>query len=118
MDSEEVVLLLEKTWDFELKQSWDEINPDHAPIREKDRGWTGFSPSETKRIFAREGRYKVMLYKKFLRTESASIQEIDQLGRTRWVAEKHQSNRYAYIRVVFRGNQLLHYKVWPNMSEY
>lgn len=118
MDSEGVVLLVEKTWDFELKQSWDEINPDHASITRKDKGWTGFSSDEIKEIFAREGIYKVMLYTKFLRTESASVQEIDELGRTRWLAEKHQSNRYAYIRVVFRGNQLIHYKVWPNMSEY
>jgi len=118
MDLEEVVLLIEKTWGFKLKQSWDEINPDYASIREKDRGWTGFSPNETEEIFAREGRYEVMLYKKFLRTESASTQEIDEMGMTRTFAVRHQSNHYAYLRVVFRNNQLIHYKVWPSLSEY
>jgi hypothetical protein len=56
-----------------------------------------------------------MHFMKYLRTEKVSIRTISSMGYTmvKDVEKALDVQHHAYIRVVFRDDKLVHFKVWP-----
>jgi hypothetical protein len=112
-NSKEVVSKIETSWDFKLARAWKATDPGSEAVLKNTRWETAFSKQEVEQIFSPKGKYEVMLYSKFLRKDIASTQEITPMGTSGWKTAEHEAERYAYIRVVFRDGQLVHFKVLP-----
>ena len=56
-----------------------------------------------------------MHFMKYLRTEKVSVRTISSTGYTmvKDVGKERDVQHHAYIRVVFRGDKLVHFRVWP-----
>jgi hypothetical protein len=117
--SEEVVSKLIDTWGFYCTKIWTTEDPKpYDIIKEAIRG-IEFTGQEASRIFSIKGKYKVMLFFKYLSSETVSTDTIVARGTTSRLLEgrgRYQDERYTYIRVVFRDDRLVFYKIWPSLS--
>jgi len=114
-NSEEVSTQITDEWGFVCTGIWEKENPAAGDILEENKGPTAFNEKEVDTLFDVAGAYKVMHFMKFLRTEKVSIRSISSTGDTRVinVGKTRDVNQHAYIRVVFRGDKLVHFRVWP-----
>lgn len=114
-DTNEVLSKIEDEWKFLCNKFWETNNPTVDDVFKEIKGKTRFSKQEASQIFSPRGGYKVMIFFKLLSRDTISLQTITQTGQP----EAHtteggriEEKRYAYIRVVFRDNKLIHSKVW------
>jgi hypothetical protein len=114
-NSEEVSTQIIDEWGFVCTGIWKKDNPSAGDALLENKGPTAFTEKEAHTLFEAEGSYKVMHFMKFLRTEKVSIRTISSTGDTRVinVGKTRDVNQHAYIRVVFRDDKLVHFKVWP-----
>ncbi|MFQ6037909.1 MAG: hypothetical protein ACE5LV_04755 [Candidatus Aminicenantales bacterium] len=105
-----------KGWEFGLLDSWEGRNPSEDEIAKHNRPAGGFSKEEAASLFAEEGTYKVMLFIKKVGTDVASTGQIDGIGMTYAKDADYTAERYTLIRVLFRDESLVHYRVWPSVS--
>jgi hypothetical protein len=115
--SEEVLSKVEDTWGFLCNKFWTTKDPTLKDVSKEIKGRTAFTEQEASQIFSPKGKYRVMVFFKLLRTETVSNGTITSKGTTAHitVGKKYEDKRYAYIRVVFRGDKLVHFKVWPKL---
>ena len=102
-----------KGWGFELLDCWQAKDPSVETVIKNNFRTHGFSAPEAQPIFAAQGNYKVSIYLKSLGSQEHTLGKIDQFGLP--VPESRQQiseKKYAYIRVVFRDGNLVHYQVW------
>ena len=115
--SEDVLSKVEDTWGFLCSKFWTTENPTLKDVFKEIKGRTAFTEQEASQIFSPEGKYKVMIFFKLLGTESVSTGTISSKGTTyaHTAGKKYEDKRYANIRLVFRGDKLVHFRVWPNL---
>ncbi len=115
--SEEVLSKIEDTWGFLCNKFWTTKDPTLKDVSKEIKGRTAFTEQEASQIFSPKGKYRVMVFFKLLRTESVSNGTISSTGTTLHITagKKYEDKRYANIRVVFRGDKLVHFKVWPKL---
>jgi hypothetical protein len=113
--SGEVSAKITDEWGFVCTGIWEEENPSAGDVLGEHKGPTAFNEKEADALFDAAGAYKVMHFMKFLRTEKVSIRTISSTGDTRVIniGKTRDVNQHAYIRVVFRDDKLVHFKVWP-----
>jgi hypothetical protein len=101
------------TWHFELLNVWEASDPNVETVIKNNYRDYGFSKKEAKDLFASRGKYKVEIYIKTLSSENLSTGNITAGGQTNFgMQERHISNDYALIRVVFRDKKLVQARVW------
>ncbi len=117
-NSGEVSTQITDEWGFVCTGIWKKDNPSAGDVLGENKGPTAFTEKEADALFAAKGTYKVMHFMKFLRTEKVSIRTISSTGDTRVinVGKTRDVNHHAYIRVVFRDDKLVHFKVWPRVE--
>ncbi len=110
-DAEEVTKTIAYSWKFGLLDQWEAVDPDLETVIKKNFKRHGFSKQEALDIFALKGAYKVMLFQKSLGQKEASTEVQLDMG---LVGKQQQSvsQEFAYIRVVFRDNKLVHQRFW------
>ena len=115
--SEEVLSKVEDTWGFLCNKFWTTKDPTLKDVSKEIKGRTAFTEQEASQIFSPKGTYRVMVFFKLLRTETVSNGTISSKGTTyaHTAGKKYEDKRYAYIRLVFRGDKLVHFRVWPNL---
>jgi hypothetical protein len=113
--SEEVASRITEGWGFECFKIWEKEDPALDDIAKENKGKTAFTKQESNQIFSQKGKYKVMHFMKYLRTEKVSIRTISSTGTTmvKDVGKTRDVQHHAYIRVVFRDDKLVHFRVWP-----
>jgi len=113
--SEEVASKITDGWGFECISIWEEEDPARDDIAKENKGKTAFTKQEAEEIFSQKGIYKVMHFMKYLRTEKVSVRTISSTGYTmvKDVGKARDVQQHAYIRVVFRDDKLIHFRVWP-----
>jgi hypothetical protein len=114
-DAEGVASKITATWEFKLARHWRKEDPTLENVFKVSKGKTAFTKEEASKIFAEKGKYEVMLFSKFIRKESAAIGTISDLGADAMLRQKQEYERNAYIRVVFRDGELIHFRVWPSL---
>lgn len=114
-NAEEVSAKITDEWGFVCTGIWEKDNPSAGDALGENKGPTAFNEKEANALFDVAGAYKVMHFMKFLRTEKVSIRSISSTGDTRVinVGKTRDVNQHAYIRVVFRDDELVHFRVWP-----
>ena len=115
--SEEVLSKVEDTWGFLCNKFWTTENPTLKDVSKEIKGRTAFTEQEASQIFSPKGKYRVMVFFKLLRTETVSNGTITSKGTTAHTTagKKYEDKSYAHIRLVFRGDKLVHFKVWPKL---
>jgi hypothetical protein len=113
--SEEVASKITEGWSFECFRIWGKEDPAFDDIAQENEGKTAFTKKEAGKIFSQKGKFKVMHFMKYLRTEKVSIRTISSTGYTmvKDVGKARDVQHHAYIRVVFRDDKLVHFRVWP-----
>jgi len=115
-DQDEVVSKIISTWNFKLANRWDTEDPTVESVLQRSKGRTAFTRQEANQIFSQKGKYEIMLFSKFIRKESGSTGTITEAGVTAiLMGEKQEYERHAYIRVVFKDGELIHFRVWSGL---
>lgn len=115
--TDEVLSKIEDKWKFLCNKFWETNDPTLEDVFKEIKGKTRFSKQEASQIFSPQGEYKVMIFFKLLSRNTISIETITQTGQSvphTTEGGKIEEKRYAYIRVVFRDNKLIHSKVWQD----
>lgn len=117
-NSEEVSTRITEQWGFVCTGIWKGESPSSGFVLAENRGATAFTQKEADTLFDADGAYKVMHFMKYLRTEKVSIRTISSTGDTRVinVGKTRDVNHHAYIRVVFKDDKLVHFRVWPRVE--
>jgi len=117
-NSEEVSTQITEDWGFVCIGIWKGENPEPDDVLAENKGVTAFTKKEADNLFAPEGAYKVMNFMKYLRDEKVSIRTISSTGTTRVinVGKTRDVVHRAYIRVIFKDDKLVHFKVWPRVD--
>ena len=117
-DSEEVASKIIDTWGFHCIKLWNAEDPTLKDVLKENRGRTVFTKQEVNRIFSPKGKYKVMHFNKYLRTEKVSIRTISSTGysMSKDIGKTREVVYYTFIRIVFRDDKLIHFKVWPRLE--
>ena len=115
--TDEVLSEVEDKWEFQCNTFWTVKDPTPEDVLKEIKGRTRFTKQEVSQFFSPDGEYKVMIFSKFLRDDTFSSETIGPLGYTmaHTAGQKYKAKRYACIRVVFRDNKLIHFKVWPKL---
>jgi len=103
-------------WNFGMMDSWKADNPDAKTINEHNRPKIGFSKNEIQEIFAAKGKYDVMIFQKKIGTDTATIGQIDQFGKGVLKDTEYTLEHFTIIRAVFRDDNLVSFKVWPDVT--
>lgn len=115
--TDEVLSKIEDKWKFLCNKFWETNDPTLEDVFKEIKGKTRFSKQEASQIFSPQGEYKVMIFFKLLSRNTISIETITQTGQSvphTTEGGTIEEKRYAYIRVVFRDNKLVHSKVWQD----
>ena len=115
-DAEEVITCI-KDWNFEAMEQWEKENPGVDDIIKHNRAGCGFSMGEIQEIFASEGKYRCILFLKKVGEDVASLGIIDMTGLSDLKDKNVMTQQYSIIRVVFKDNQLINFRIWPNVSQ-
>jgi hypothetical protein len=112
-DTNAVLSEIEDKWKFQCSKFWTTQDPTIQDVFREIKGKTAFTEQEASQIFSPKGEYKVMIFYKLLSSETISGDTISSMGRSLPQAgEKNVDKSFAYIRVVFRDNKLVHFFVW------
>ena len=116
-NSEDVVSKIMDTWGFLCTKIWRTEDPTPEDIIKERVRRIEFTDQEVSQIFSEKGKYKVMLFYKSLGSDTVSSDTIRQNGTRLFEGRgRYQGEQYTYIRVVFREDKLVYYRVWPNLS--
>ena len=112
-DTYAVLAEIEDKWEFKCNKFWTVQDPTLKDISKEMKGTIAFTEQEVDQIFSPKGEYKVMIFFKFLRSETISGGTISSMGQSLPQAgEKNTDKSHAYISVVFRDDKLVHFHVW------
>lgn len=117
-NSEDVSTQITERWGFVCTGVWKRENPSIDDVLTENKGVTVFTRKEADALFEPLGSYEVMHFMKYLRDEKVSIRTISSTGTTRVinVGKSRDVVHRAYIRVVFKDDKLVHFKVWPRVE--
>jgi hypothetical protein len=104
-------------WKFEALIAWEAENPTAKDVAKYNRNKVKFSKKEIAEIFGPGGKFRVIVYNKLVGTESTMIGEIDASGMGAGKDATVTLDKYTVIRVVFKDNVLILFKVWPIMEQ-
>ena len=113
--TDEVLSKVEDEWEFQCNKFWTKKDPTLKDVSKEIKGRIAFTKEEKIQIFSQKGEYKVMIFSKFLEDDIFSNETIGSTGYTMdyTAGQKYKDKRYTCIKVVFRDNKLVHFKVWP-----
>ena len=111
------VVVVVKDWKYEVLEQWETENPSVDEVKKHDRSVCGFSKKEVQEIFSQDGNYKCMLFLKKIEAAIGSVGKIDMTGMTDLKDTGVMAEQFSLIRVVFRDGRLIHFKVWPCLSQ-
>lgn len=111
-----VLPIVEKEWQFELLrlEKISELTP--QKIKERLPRGIRFSDEEIQAIFSEPGTYKLLVYIKEVGASAATTGEITDLGLSATKDTAYTVKHYSLIRLVFREDKLLHWRVWPRID--
>lgn len=117
-DSEEVASKIIDTWEFKCTRIWRAEDPAIKDVIDVVKDKTKFTKQEANNIFSSKGKYKVMVFFKYLRDESVRLSTISSRGYStaKDFSKTRRFVRHAYIRVVFKDDRLIHFRVWPSVE--
>lgn len=117
-DSEEVASKIIDTWEFKCTRIWRAEDPPVEDVLNLTKDKTKFTKQEVNNIFSSRGKFKVMFFYKYLRDESVRLSTISSGGysMTKDFSKTRKFVRHAYIRVVFKEDRLIHFRVWPSVE--
>lgn len=110
-DLKEIMTIIQDSWKFGLVDFWKSENPSIETVLKNNYRNVGFSKKEAKDIFASQGKYEVKVYLRELGKSWATTGEVTWVGTAGDKDKVHEAVRRAYIRVVFRDDQLVHFRV-------
>ncbi len=114
-DTNTVLSEIEDKWEFQCSKFWTTQDPTLKDVSKEMKGDTAFTEQEVDQIFSPKGEYKVMVFFKLLSSEKIAIGTIDSMGLSLPQAGEGATDKsYAYIRVVFRDDKLVHFHVWSD----
>lgn len=105
-----------QAWKFEPMSAWMTEDPASTDFKTKNRGKTKFTKKEIAEIFGQAGSYKIAVYGLLVGTESATMGEVDGMGRTVMKDASVSVQIYTAIRLVFRDEKLVSVRTWPKME--
>jgi hypothetical protein len=114
-DMETVSAKVCNEWKFGLTDSWKWENPSVETVLKDNHRLVGFSRKEASEVFAAAGKYELRIFSKMIAQDVTKTGNIDQYGKS--FGEEgttHASERYSFIRAVFRDGKLVHYRVWAS----
>jgi len=115
-DQKEVTRMI-REWEFDVLDTWEAEDPDRETIRSHQRPTVGFTEAEEESLFSSGGKYRVILFTKKVRTDSATLGSIDSLGRSFAMDTGYTTERFTIIRTVFRDGVLVNVRVWADVSQ-
>jgi hypothetical protein len=104
-------------WKFGVLESWDVENPTPKVISQYNRGKVKFSKQEFSDIFAPGGKFRVIVLSRLAEKEWATLGAVNDMGMSVNKDAEIQVERYCVIRVVFKENKLVHFRVWPKLEQ-
>ena len=106
-----------RAWEFGVLDTWEAANPSAQDIARLDNRRMGaFSEREKQNVFKEPGSYNVVFLSKLEKKESASLGEISGMGLSTRKDNIVDIEKYTLIRIVFRDERLVQYKIWPNIT--
>lgn len=113
----EQIVAIVKDWKYEVLEQWEKENPSIDEVKKHNRSGCGFSKTEIQEIFSSKGTYKCMLFLKKVEAAVGSLGQIDMTGMTDLKDKGVMAEQFSLIRVVFKDDRLINYKVWPCLSQ-
>lgn len=113
---DQVIAKLEE-WKLEPLEVWMAENPTKKDVEKHNRSKVKFSGKDIETLFLPGGSFKVVVYNKLVGTDSSTIGEIDGMGMTIGKDAKVNLEQYTVIRVVFKDDKMINFKVWPKMEQ-
>ena len=111
-----VTAQLEK-WELRPLDSFTVENPTWKDISKHNRNKVKFSKDDFNQIFAQGGKYKVRISNKLISTDTSHIGEIDSMGMSTMKDANITLKQYTVIRLIFKDDKLLQYRVWPKLDQ-
>jgi hypothetical protein len=107
----EVTKAIAYDWKFGVLDKWDIVDPSPEAALAKNFKVGGFSKQEATRIFAEKGSYKALVFQKIIGEGGADVEVQVSMGMTG--RSQHSADyEMCRIRVVFRDDKLVDFKVW------
>jgi hypothetical protein len=103
-------------WKFEVLEIWMADNPTAKEVGKHNRSKIKFSKKDIEALFMPGGSFKVVVYNKLVGTDSSMIGEIDGSGMGLGKDAKVNLEQFTVIRVVFKDDKMINFKVWPKME--
>jgi hypothetical protein len=109
--AEDVTKTIAFSWKFGILDRWEAVDPSLETVMKKNFAKRGFSKQEAQEIFAEKGTYQAMLFQKVVGQAEANVET--QVGMTMTgMNQSSTSEEFSHIRVVFKDNKLVYYRVW------
>ncbi len=103
-------------WKFEAMSAWMTEGPAAKDFKANNIGKAKFTKKEIAEIFDQPGQYKIAVYGVLVGTDTATMGEVDELGRTIMKDASLRVNIYTAVRIVFRDERLISVRTWPKME--
>lgn len=110
-EAEDVTKTIAFSWKFGVLDRWEAVNPSPETVIKKNFAKRGFSKQEAREIFAEKGTYKAMLFQKLVGQREGTVETQVNMSMT-GVNQSSTADEFSHIRVVFRDNKLVNYRVW------
>jgi len=104
-------------WEFQPLDSYAAENPTWKDINKHNRTKVKFSKDDYNQIFVQGGNFKVLIYNKLIGTDTSHIGEIDSMGMSTMKDANITLKQYTVIRLIFKDDKLLQYRVWPKLDQ-
>lgn len=102
-------------WAFVLKHSWQAESPDPTAVNASIPDKIDFLENVAAEIFQDPGSYHVLVYTRFLRAGTGSDAMTDRTGAVTGTYQTYDLVQRCCIRMVFRDDKMIHFRVWPKI---
>jgi hypothetical protein len=106
-----------REWSFETLQAWEANDPTAKEVGKHNRGKVKFSKKDYAEIFGPGGAFKVAVWTKKIGSDATTMGEIDGGGLGVGKDTKIVLETFAVIRVVFKDDALVKFRVWPKLEQ-
>ncbi len=104
-------------WEFKALDAWEAESPTAKEVTKHNRSRIKFSKKEIQQIFGTGGMFRVVVYNKLVEKDGTKLGAIDGMGMTASKDVSFEIERYSVIRVVFRDDVLIDFRVWPLLDQ-
>ena len=106
-----------REWSFQTLQAWEANDPTAKEVAKYNRGKVKFSKKDYGAVFGSGGAFKVAVWTKKIGSDATTMGEIDGGGRGVGKDTTIVLDTFAVIRVVFKDNLLVNFRVWPKLEQ-